>query len=83
MSFSHEKSGTRSHPDTGRHLTARRADDLLPDDPAVPWHQELVWCPGKGVNVILGGGDVGKTTVLDAIGLLFSPTSASNISDTD
>lgn len=30
----------------------------------------LSWHPAKGVNVILGGGDVGKTTILDAIGLL-------------
>jgi putative ATP-dependent endonuclease of the OLD family len=28
------------------------------------------WHPAKGVNVILGGGDVGKTTILDAIALL-------------
>ena len=27
------------------------------------------WHPAKGVNLILGGGDVGKTTILDAIGL--------------
>jgi AAA domain len=27
----------------------------------------LSWYPGRGVNVILGGGDVGKTTILDAI----------------
>jgi putative ATP-dependent endonuclease of OLD family len=42
----------------------------------------LIWHPARGVNVILGGGDVGKTTILDAIGLLFSPTS-SGASDTD
>ncbi len=45
--------------------------------------QELVWHPGRGVNIILGGGDVGKTTILDAVGLLFSPTNGSSISDTD
>jgi len=43
----------------------------------------LSWLPGKGVNVILGGGDVGKTTILDAIGLLFSPVNLTNLSDTD
>jgi putative ATP-dependent endonuclease of OLD family len=43
----------------------------------------LSWHPAKGVNVILGGGDVGKTTILDAIGLLLSPTNAANLSDTD
>src|SRR6267143_1030605 len=42
-----------------------------------PWH------PAKGVNVILGGGDVGKTTILDAIGLLLSPTNPTAVSDTD
>jgi putative ATP-dependent endonuclease of OLD family len=35
------------------------------------------------VNVILGGGDVGKTTILDAIGLLLSPTNSANLADTD
>lgn len=33
----------------------------------------LTWRPGPGVNLILGGGDVGKTTILDAIGLVLSP----------
>lgn len=41
------------------------------------------WRPAKGVNVILGGGDVGKTTILDAIGLLFSPTNLPTLADTD
>jgi putative ATP-dependent endonuclease of the OLD family len=43
----------------------------------------LVWQPTRGVNLILGGGDVGKTTILDAIGLLLSPVNTSNVSDTD
>jgi putative ATP-dependent endonuclease of OLD family len=43
----------------------------------------LSWYPSKGVNVILGGGDVGKTTILDAIALLLSPTNSTNLSDTD
>jgi putative ATP-dependent endonuclease of the OLD family len=41
------------------------------------------WSPGRGVNIILGGGDVGKTTILDAIGLLFSPTNSTLVADTD
>ena len=41
------------------------------------------WRPAKGVNVILGGGDVGKTTILDAIALLLSPTNPATLSDTD
>jgi putative ATP-dependent endonuclease of OLD family len=43
----------------------------------------LCWHPAKGVNVILGGGDVGKTTILDAIGLLLSPTNPATLADTD
>lgn len=43
----------------------------------------LNWFPEKSVNVILGGGDVGKTTILDAIGLLLSPTNPSVVPDTD
>jgi putative ATP-dependent endonuclease of the OLD family len=45
--------------------------------------EALSWHPAKGVNLILGGGDVGKTTILDAIGLLLSPTNTTNLSDTD
>lgn len=45
--------------------------------------KDLSWHPARGVNVILGGGDVGKTTILDAIGLLLSPTNATSLSDTD
>ena len=45
--------------------------------------KSLTWQPAKGVNLILGGGDVGKSTILDAIGLLLSPTNAANLSDTD
>lgn len=43
----------------------------------------LTWRPSAGVNVILGGGDVGKTTILEAIALLLSPTNVGTISDTD
>ena len=43
----------------------------------------LSWHPGECFNVILGGGDVGKTTVLEAIALLLSPTNAGTVSDTD
>ncbi len=34
----------------------------------------LTWKPSEGLNIILGGGDVGKSTILDAIGLLLYPT---------
>jgi putative ATP-dependent endonuclease of the OLD family len=43
----------------------------------------FTWHPAKGVNVILGGGDVGKTTILDAVALLLSPTNPATLSDTD
>ena len=43
----------------------------------------LPWYPAAGVNVILGGGDVGKTTILDAIAILLAPTNATAVSDTD
>ena len=43
----------------------------------------LTWRPAPGLNIILGGGDVGKTTILEAIALLLSPTTAGTISDSD
>jgi putative ATP-dependent endonuclease of OLD family len=43
----------------------------------------LRWKPSRGVNVILGGGDVGKTTILEAIALLFSPVNSTTLSDPD
>lgn len=45
--------------------------------------QSLTWYPNAGVNIILGGGDAGKTTILDAVGLLLSPTNTTVVSDTD
>src|SRR3981189_1068886 len=43
----------------------------------------LTWHPAPGVNVILGGGDVGKTTILEAIAVLLSPTNSMVLSDAD
>lgn len=43
----------------------------------------LCWHPERGVNIILGGGDTGKTTVLDAIALLLSPTNPSVLAESD
>jgi putative ATP-dependent endonuclease of OLD family len=45
--------------------------------------EKLDWKPAQGMNVILGGGDVGKTTVLEAIALLLSPSNAAVISESD
>ncbi|MBS1676381.1 MAG: AAA family ATPase [Actinobacteria bacterium] len=35
--------------------------------------KELVWCPGPGINCLIGPGDSGKSTILDAISLVLSP----------
>ena len=67
------------------------ADDQSPPKPTIRLLtierfrgiQALTWRPRPGLNVILGGGDVGKTTILDAIALLLSPTNFGTLSDTD
>ncbi|MEO1016413.1 MAG: AAA family ATPase [Pseudomonadota bacterium] len=45
--------------------------------------QMLNWTPAETVNIILGGGDVGKSTVLDAIALLLSPNNSVILSEAD
>lgn len=45
--------------------------------------ESLVWWPAPGVNLILGGGDVGKSTLLEAITLLLYPTNGFVLNDTD
>lgn len=45
--------------------------------------ESLDWRPDPGLNVILGGGDAGKSTILDAIALLLNPTNATLLSDAD
>lgn len=45
--------------------------------------ENVIWNPRPGMNIILGGGDSGKTTILEAIGLLFSPTNSLTLSETD
>jgi predicted ATP-dependent endonuclease of OLD family len=37
------------------------------------------WRPSAGLNLILGGGDVGKTTILDAVALLLSAVNPANL----
>ena len=45
--------------------------------------KHLVWYPERGANVILGAGDVGKSTVLEAVALLLHPTNTTVLSDAD
>jgi putative ATP-dependent endonuclease of OLD family len=45
--------------------------------------QDLKWNPAATINIILGGGDVGKTTILEAIALLFNPSNAAVVSESD
>lgn len=45
--------------------------------------QEMVWQPTAGLNLLLGGGNVGKTTLLEAVGLLLSPTTSYTVVDSD
>ncbi|WP_010657932.1 ATP-dependent nuclease [Brucella anthropi] len=41
------------------------------------------WFPKAGLNVVLGGGDAGKTTILEAIALLLNPSNSTLLSDND
>jgi putative ATP-dependent endonuclease of OLD family len=50
---------------------------------AVRGIRTLDWWPESGVNVILGGGDAGKTTILEAVALLLNPTNNTALSDND
>ncbi|MCP4589327.1 MAG: AAA family ATPase [bacterium] len=45
--------------------------------------EALTWHPTSAINIILGGGNVGKTTILDAIALLFYPTNRYPLTDSD
>jgi len=56
-----------------RHLAIRRFRGI----------SHLDWAPRAGINALLGVGDVGKSTVLDAIGLAMSGTRREVFYDTD
>ena len=43
----------------------------------------LKWNPYKNTNIILGGGDCGKSTILEALGLLFSPSGNRSLTESD
>lgn len=45
--------------------------------------KHLKWNPAAGLNILLGGGDVGKTTVLEAIALLLNPWNSAIVSESD
>lgn len=45
--------------------------------------EELTWRPGSGLNLLLGGGNVGKTTLLEAISLLLTPATSYTLADSD
>ena len=45
--------------------------------------QKMVWCPSAGINCLIGMGDSGKSTVLDAIDLCLGARRNVQISDAD
>lgn len=45
--------------------------------------KSLDWCPGPGVNCLVGPGDSGKSTILDAIDLCLSARRSWSFSDSD
>lgn len=45
--------------------------------------RRLSWCPSPGINCLIGPGDVGKSTVLDAIDLCLGARRTAVFADTD
>ncbi|WP_186091542.1 ATP-dependent nuclease [Burkholderia gladioli] len=45
--------------------------------------KKLLWAPNRGLNCLVGPGDSGKTTVLDAIEMLFAERTNVNFDDLD
>lgn len=45
--------------------------------------RQLSWSPGPGINCLIGPGDSGKSTVLDAIDLCLGARRSAQISDAD
>lgn len=56
-----------------RHLTIRNFRSI----------RKLSWHPGPGMNCLIGPGDSGKSTVLDALDLLLTARRAASFSDAD
>lgn len=70
-------SSQASSPDSTRpilkHLSIQRFRGL----------HDFSWTPGPRLNLLLGGGDAGKTTILEAIALLLSPSNSVQVSEAD
>ena len=45
--------------------------------------QSLTWCPGDGINCLIGPGDGGKSTVLDAVDLCLGARRSAQFTDAD
>ena len=45
--------------------------------------QKFSWCPRPGVNCLVGAGDSGKSSILDAIDLCLGPRRNLSVSDAD
>jgi len=45
--------------------------------------KELKWSPSPGINCLIGAGDAGKSTILNAIDLVLSPRHTYSFSDAD
>ena len=45
--------------------------------------ENLKWNPYAGMNIIIGGGDCGKSTILEALGLLFSSSGSRSLTESD
>lgn len=45
--------------------------------------KDFEWFPSQNLNILIGGGDTGKSTILDAISLLFAATNYRRLSDID
>lgn len=80
------KKATKKAPDPAKLSTDRRTNTAIIRQITIEQFRgikSLKWNPAPGLNVILGGGDVGKTTILDAIALLLNPSNAAVVSESD
>ncbi|MHB8510084.1 MAG: ATP-dependent nuclease [Candidatus Dormibacteria bacterium] len=45
--------------------------------------REMSWCPAPGINLVLGPGDAGKTSILDGIALALTPQPSQAAAEAD